>query len=92
MVKKKAMYKVPNGKLLKIFLEERKGQISDIKITGDFFTYPEGNIEKLEQALMGTSLQSTALTFRIREFFTKNPTELFGLNEESLVQTILTAS
>lgn len=88
---RKALYKVPNGKLLKIFLEEKEGKISDIKITGDFFTYPEERIERLEQELKGTSLQATALTFRIREFFLNFPTELFGVDEESLVTTILSA-
>lgn len=89
---KRAIYKVPNGKLLKIFLEDREGKIADIKITGDFFTYPEEHIELLEQTLIGASLQLTALTFRIHEFFMNYPTELYGLDEESLVNTILSAA
>jgi lipoate---protein ligase len=88
---KKAIYKVPDGKLLKIFLEDRQGKIGRIRITGDFFTYPEESIENLETALEGTSLQSTALTFRIQEYFMAHPTKLFGLDEESLVSTILSA-
>ena len=39
----KSVYKVPNGKLLKIFLDyniENK-LINNISITGDFFAYPE---------------------------------------------------
>lgn len=88
---KRAIYKVPDGKLLKIFLEEEDGKINDIRITGDFFLYPEENVERLERELYGTSLQSTALTFRIREFFVNYPTKLFGLDEESLVNTILSA-
>lgn len=88
---KRSIYKVPNGKLLKIFLEDLEGKIQGIKITGDFFTYPEEHVELLEKELVGTSLQSTALTFRVHEFFMKYPTELFGVDEESLVKTILAA-
>ena len=42
-MKSKSIYKVPNGKLLKIFLDyDKKTQsINYINITGDFFAYPE---------------------------------------------------
>ncbi len=83
---------MPNGKLLKIFLEEKNGKIDDIKITGDFFSHPEEHIELLEKSLKGASIQSTALTFRIQEFFVNFPTELYGVDETSLVSTILAAS
>ena len=49
----KSIYKVPNGKLLKIFLEfnEKNNSIESIKITGDFFAYPEETIEIMENKL-----------------------------------------
>lgn len=90
---KKAIYKVPNGKLLKIFLEDdvRQGKIISIKITGDFFAHPEENIEKLENALIGADLVQDALASRIDEFLKNSATEFFGLDKESLVSTILSA-
>ena len=88
---KKAIYKVPNGKLLKVFLEDAKGRIASVKITGDFFVYPEDVIEKLEVDLRGTELTEAALAARIHDFFEKNPCELFGVDEPSLVYTILQA-
>lgn len=92
---KKAIYKVPNGKLLKIFIDdigpERDRKIHGIKITGDFFTYPEENIEKLEQALTGKTLDQTILKETIDDFLKNTGTEFFGLDTESIVQTILAA-
>lgn len=88
---KKAIYKVPNGKLLKIFLEENDGAIVSIKITGDFFLYPEENIEKLEKALTRAQKTSDTLARVIDIFFTTTPTTLFGVDKESLVTTIMNA-
>ncbi len=88
---KKAIFKVPNGKLLKIFVEESGGKIDSIKITGDFFLYPEENIEKLETYLCGCELQKEALAAKIGEFLRTTPTNFFGLDTESLVSTVLSA-
>lgn len=89
---KKALYKVPNGKLLKIFLEDADSRIASIKITGDFFLYPEENIEKLEANLLGSELTKEALTSRVNEFISKTPTTFFGLDVDSLVSTILSCA
>lgn len=88
---KKAIYKVPNGKLLKIFLEDDGGKIVSIKITGDFFMHPEENIEDLERALKNSELTPEMLSAKITDFLNKKPTIFFGLDTESLVQTILNA-
>lgn len=88
---KKAIYKVPNGKLLKIFLEDSAGKISSIKITGDFFLYPEENLEKLENYLIGAVLKKEELSAKIEEFLKTAPTTFFGLDTESLIFTILNA-
>ena len=88
---KKAIYKVPNGKLLKVFLEDADGKIAAITITGDFFLYPEENLEKLEKWLCGVTLSPQALAKNIEAFLVKNPVELFGLDVESLITTILAA-
>ena len=83
---------MPNGKLLKIFLEDEGGKISNIKITGDFFLYPEERIEELEVALRGTAVEKNALTVTIATFLQRNPATLFGLDQESLVTTICNAT
>ncbi|MFA6520884.1 MAG: lipoate protein ligase C-terminal domain-containing protein [Candidatus Gracilibacteria bacterium] len=89
---KRAIYKVPNGKLLKILLEEVEGKITILRITGDFFMYPEENIKSLEHFLTGCELNKEKLDAKIKEFFEKNPTQLFGVDADSLVLTILNAN
>ncbi len=89
---KRSVYKIPNGKLLKISLDDADEKIVSLKITGDFFLYPEENIEALEKALRGVSVKKDALAAAIQSFLSTHPTSLFGLDTESLVSTILNAS
>ncbi len=84
-----SIYKVPNGKLLKVFLEKEGDKIGEIKITGDFFVYPEEKIEELEQSLIGAELNQEDLTQAIQSFIDKEELELFGVDTESLVKVIL---
>lgn len=90
---KKAIYKVPNGKLLKIFLHPSSdGRIEHIRIMGDFFVYPEESIEQLEQALIGAALDETELIETLNSLIGSQKMELFGLDVPSLATTIMTAS
>ncbi len=88
---KKAIYKVPNGKLLKIFLHDDAKQIVKLTISGDFFVYPEEKLDALELELIGTSLTEAILSERISTFINKHSVTLFGVDVESLVLTILKA-
>ena len=87
----KSVYKVPNGKLLKIFLDyniESK-LINNISITGDFFAYPEESIDILEKKLKDTSLKKEDLLEKINSVIKKYKIEFIGLDAESLVEGIL---
>ena len=87
----KSIYTIPNGKLLKIFLEfdETKNIIKKINITGDFFAYPEEAIETLENELINTLINKTNLFEKIKEVIKKNRIEFIGLNAEGLTEGIL---
>ena len=87
----KSVYKVPNGKLLKIFLEynEINNYIKNIEITGDFFAYPEEAIEILEKKLKNTSLKRNSLLEKINSVIKENNIEFIGLNPEGLTEGIL---
>ena len=87
----KSVYKVPNGKLLKIFLnyDEKKNSISSISITGDFFAYPEEAIETMEKELKNTLLSRATLFEKINSIIKKNNFEFIGLNAEGLTEGIL---
>ena len=90
-MKSKSIYKIPEGKLLKIFLNynEQNNSINEINITGDFFAYPEESIENLENELKNTLLKKEVLILKINDIIEKNNIEFIGLNSEGLVEGIL---
>jgi len=83
-----AIYKVPNGKLLKIFFELKDNKIVEIKITGDFFIYPEEKISELENAIRNEILEEKSLIKKLQEVIEKEKIELFGVSAESIVKAI----
>ena len=87
----KSVFKVPNGKLLKIFLEfnEKNNSINNINITGDFFAYPEESIEIIENELKNISLNRTKLLKKINSIIQENNIQFIGLNAEGLTEGIL---
>ena len=64
----KSVYKVPNGKLLKINLnyDEKTNNIETIRITGDFFAYPEEAIEIIEVELKNIKIDRSILFEKIK--------------------------
>ena len=87
----KSVYKVPNGKLLKINLDfdEKTNNIENVRITGDFFAYPEEAIEKIEEGLKSTKLERRTLVEKIQSIINENEIEFIGLDAEGLTQGIL---
>jgi hypothetical protein len=86
MTEGKSILKVPNGKLLKIFLDYEDNKINKIKITGDFFIHPEETIEKLEKTLNGVEFNS--LEKKIDDFFDNEDPQMFGITIDSLKKAI----
>jgi lipoate---protein ligase len=86
-----SIYKVPRGKLLKISLEydEKKNVITDIRITGDFFAYPEEAIELLEKKLKNTVLDRVDVLDKISSLIAENHIQFIGIDAEGLTQGIL---
>jgi hypothetical protein len=87
----KSVYKIPDGKLLKISLDynDKNKKILDLLITGDFFAYPEEAIEILEEKLVNTTLNEKILKDKIKNIIRENKIELIGLNIEGLVNGIM---
>ena len=86
-----SVYKVPKGKLLKVSLEydEKRNILQSVRITGDFFAYPEEAIEFIEKELKNVVLEKEALMQKISWLITKNHIQFIGLNAEGLTQGIL---
>lgn len=87
----KSVYKVPNGKLLKISLiyDKKNKSIDKISIMGDFFAYPEEAIETMENELKNVPLEKSHLLKKINHVIQKNNVEFIGLDAEGLTTGIL---
>ena len=90
-MKSQSVYKIPQGKLLKISVEydEETYILQSIRITGDFFAYPEEAIEVIEQHLKNTVLKQELLWQKISSVITQNHFEFIGLTPEGLTQGIM---
>ncbi len=87
MITARNIYK--SEKLIKILLEYEEDTkiINSVKITGDFFLYPEENLDKLEVNLIGTKLDKDTIKLKIEECL--NYSEAFGFDSESMTDAIL---
>lgn len=88
----KSVYKVPQGKLLKIFLDfgPADSRINSVKITGDFFLHPENGIELIEKKLRGVRIAEAEgiVTKAVQE----NLLQFFGAGPESIALAIKMAA
>jgi lipoate-protein ligase A len=83
----KGEFKAVGGKLLKCELTLRKGIINSIKITGDFFLYPEEKITDLETQLCGCYLNCEDITGVVTRFF--QDADLVGASPQDFINLIL---
>lgn len=90
-MRSQSMYKVPQGKLLKITVDYHKKNniIKKIWITGDFFAYPEEAIELIETKLKNTVFDHEPLQQKICSIITEHHIQFIGLDAEGLTQGIL---
>ncbi|MEW6329585.1 MAG: radical SAM protein [Candidatus Micrarchaeota archaeon] len=88
----KKVYKA--GKLIKINLEYSSylgntSKIENIRITGDFFVYPEEGIERIERGLVGCPLEKEGI--RARAARALENVEVFGFDADSLTEAVMGA-
>jgi lipoate-protein ligase A len=86
-----SIYKVPRGKLLKISLayNQPTRTIHHVRITGDFFAYPEEAVELLEQALEDVIFERDHLKAKIETIIRSQKIQFIGVDPEGLTQAIL---
>ncbi len=84
----KIVYKIPNGKLVKIFLESHDHKINSIRITGDFFMHPEESIIELEDDLTGLGLFPQYIEPVLNLFFSRKDIEAYGISENGLMEAL----
>ena len=76
-------------KLIQVHLsfDNKNNEIHSVRITGDFFLYPEDSLELLETNLVGVKLDRNILKKKIEESLSNSQT--FGFDSESLAEAIL---
>ncbi len=77
--------------VLEVEFSIKEESIAEIKITGDFFIYPEEGIEFLEQALQNTFLENDSLEKRIAEIYDQYSLSTPGISIKDWVTVILKA-
>ena len=90
-MKGNSIYKIPEGKLVKISMDFDGGKIMAVKIFGDFFLHPERGIELIEKDLCGKKIEEKTLIDEIEKTVKKNCLELFGISSQGLATAILLA-
>lgn len=87
----KAVYKVKGGKMIMVQLIQKEGKIDWIKITGDFFLYPEELIEEVEWMLRGSPVEREDISNSIGGFINEKKATLLGAAPEDLALCIVMA-
>jgi len=87
----RAEYKVEGGKLVKVQVTTEGNRIRKVKITGDFFLYPEEFLEELEEALVGSRLDESSLTKLIEDAVEKRKATFLGVSPKDFARCIVMA-
>ena len=82
-------YKGPGGKLVRIRLKEKQGQIQSVKITGDFFLITEESLGKLEKMLEDAPIKEAELRLLVDRFFRGTGAQGLGVSSDDFVKAIL---
>ncbi|MHA2424022.1 MAG: lipoate protein ligase C-terminal domain-containing protein [Candidatus Thorarchaeota archaeon] len=88
---KQSVYKVPDGKLIKVKVWTDEDTISKITITGDFFLHPEHVLEKIETNLIGVVMNESRLVSIIDETLHAEQATFIGAVSSDLSHAILKA-
>ncbi len=87
---KKATLRTKKG-LIEVELCTENNQLTILKITGDFFIYPEEALEIIEQELLGISLDKEQLENKIEGIYKKQQISTPGITIDDWVTVILKA-
>lgn len=88
-MKFKGAYKA--AKLIRVELDVVNNKIADIRITGDFFMYPEEAIRKLEKELLNIDLEESILLSRVEDFFKREGVVTPLIESKDFVKAIMKA-
>ncbi len=76
---------------MKIKLMTSSGQITEVKILGDFFLHPEETLLKIEDSLIGSRADKTSIENTISQALADSNATLIGATAADIAKTILMA-
>ena len=85
-MQKSATIKAKGGKLLKVAVLSKDGIIEEVRITGDFFVYPEEGLILLEESLRGASAKEVDPI--LRDTVRMKVITLLGFKLEELINMV----
>ncbi|MGC8817154.1 MAG: lipoate protein ligase C-terminal domain-containing protein [Candidatus Hadarchaeum sp.] len=84
-------FKAPKG-VIKVELSLLGDKISEIRLSGDFFIYPEEALEKLEKSLLGAKVDFDSLMAAVKNFYQTTGATTPLITPEHWVEAILKAA
>jgi lipoate-protein ligase A len=87
---KKATHRTQKG-LIEVELNLENNKISALKITGDFFIYPEEALEIIEQELLNFEIEEEQLKNKLDEIYKQQQISTPGISIDDWVTVILKA-
>ena len=87
---KRATLRTKKG-LIEVELDIENNHISKLKITGDFFIYPEEALEIIEQRLRGTEIKKEQLESKIEGIYNQQQISTPGITIDDWVNVIMKA-
>jgi lipoate-protein ligase A len=82
-------YKTPGGKLVVVDFDVIEGRLRNVQVSGDFFLYPEEELETLTTALEGVDADLDDESFAERIRMDLHPdTELLGTSPEAIATAV----
>ena len=82
-----ARFKAEKG-VIEVELSHDEVKITEIKITGDFFIYPEEAIELIEDTLRNTLMDEITITEKLKEVYKKEEITTPGIKIADWVQAV----
>jgi hypothetical protein len=81
-------YKAAKG-LIKVKVQIQEDKINNIRISGDFFMYPEDSLWELEGILLGASARQEDVLLKVKEFYRKTNVLTPGVFPEDFTEAIV---
>jgi lipoate-protein ligase A len=85
----RAKQKVKEGKVVKVEIDSNS-VINDVKITGDFFLYPEDILEEIEKCIIGLdkTVSEEEILSGIQKATAGKDVQMIGISPESIAMLI----